>query len=78
MPEPSPRSPRLRRLALWQEITLVLVIKLIALYFIWLAFFSAPMGRHLDADGVSQSLLKTSPSSHHPQEAGHASRPGTR
>ena len=78
MPEPSPRSPRLPRLALWQEITLVLVIKLIALYFIWLAFFSSPTGRHLGPDGVAQSLLKTPPSNPHQQETGHASRPGTR
>jgi hypothetical protein len=78
MPEPSPRPPRLQRLALWQEITLVLVIKLIALCFIWLAFFSAPTGRHLDPDGVAQSLLKTPPSTPHQQETGHASRPGTR
>jgi hypothetical protein len=78
MPEPPPRPPRLQRLALWQEITLVLVIKLIALYFIWLAFFSAPTGRHLDPDGVAQSLLKTPPSNPSHQETGHAPRPGTR
>jgi hypothetical protein len=78
MPEPHSRPPRSQRLALWQEITLVLVIKLIALYFIWLAFFSAPTGRHLDADGVSQSLLTTPPSNPYQQETGHAPRPGTR
>jgi hypothetical protein len=78
MVEPPSRPPRPQRLALWQEITLVLVIKLIALTFIWLAFFSAPAGRHLDADGVSRSLLKSPPSNHHAQETGHAPRPGTR
>jgi hypothetical protein len=78
MPEPLPRPPRPQRLALWQEITLVLAIKLIALYLIWLAFFSAPTGRHLDADGVSQSLLKTPTSNLYQQETGHAPRPGTR
>jgi hypothetical protein len=78
MREPSPWPPRLQRFALWQEITLVLVIKLIALCFIWLAFFSAPTGRHLDANGVSQSLLRTPATNYSQQETGHASRPGTR
>ena len=77
MPEPSPRSPRLPRLALWQEITLVLVIKLIALYFIWLAFFSAPTGRHLDAGGVARSLLDA-PAQAKTQETDSASGHGTR
>jgi hypothetical protein len=78
MSEPPSRRFRVQRLALWQEITLVLVIKLIALYFIWLAFFSAPSARHLGADGISQSLLRTAPSNPSQQETGHAPRPGTR
>jgi hypothetical protein len=78
MREPSPWPPRLQRFALWQEITLVLVIKLIVLCFIWFAFFSTPTGHHLDADGVAQSLLNTPAPNYSQQETGHASRPGTR
>lgn len=73
-----PSRPRATRLALWQEITLVLAIKLIALYLIWLAFFSSPAGRHLDAGGVAQSLLEVPANDKQKQETEHAPRPGTR
>ena len=69
----------LRRVPLWKEITVILVIKAVVLYLIWLAFFSAPAARHLDASGMTSALLRPDP---HPtpsqQETGHAARPGTR
>jgi len=71
----------LRRTPLWKEITIILVIKAAALYLIWLAFFSAPAVRHLDAAGIASSLLRSDPQSAHPpsqQETGHAARPGAR
>lgn len=71
----------LRRTPLWKEITIILVIKAAALYLIWLAFFSAPAARQLDAAGIASSLLRADPQPVHPpsqQETGHAARPGTR
>ena len=71
----------LRRTPLWKEITLMLVIKAVALYLIWFAFFSAPVDKQLDAAGIASSLLKPdsqSTSSTSKQEIGHAARPGTR
>ena len=71
----------LRRTPLWKEITIILVIKAAALCLIWLAFFSAPAVRHLDAAGMASSLLRPdlhpapTPSQ---QETGHAARPGAR
>jgi hypothetical protein len=73
-----PSRRRAPRFALWQEITLALVIKLIALCLIWLAFFSSPAGRHLDAGRVARSLLEAPAQDKQKQEAEHASRPGTR
>ena len=78
MREQSSGPPHPQRFALWQEITLVLVIKLIALGFIWLACFSAPTSRHVDADGVSHALLKTPALNDNLQETGNASGPRTR
>ncbi len=71
----------LRRTPLWKEITFILVIKAVALYLIWFAFFSAPANRQLDAAGIASSLLRPDSQSAHPaskQEPGHAARPGTR
>ena len=71
----------LRRTPLWKEITIILVIKAVALYLIWLTFFSAPADKHLDAAGIASSLLRPNPQPVHPpsqQETGHAARPGTR
>lgn len=79
MPDRPP--PHAAGLKLWQEITLVLVVKLIALYVIWLAFFSEPTGRRLDAGGVASSLLNASSApakNGNPPEANRAARPGTR
>jgi hypothetical protein len=73
--------PGLRRMPLWQEITIILVIKAAALYLIWLAFFSAPAAKHLDSAGIASSLLGPQPQSIQPpppQETGHDARPGTR
>lgn len=71
----------LRRTPLWKEITIILVIKAAALYLIWLAFFSAPIDRHLDAAGIANSLLRPNSQASYPpsqQETGHAAQPGTR
>ena len=71
----------LRRTPFWKEITILLVIKAAALYLLWLAFFSAPAARHLDAAGIASSLLRPAPHSAptpSQQETGHAARPGTR
>ena len=76
MPGPdSPPPPRWSPLA--REITVVLAVKAAALYLIWLAFFSAPSGRGLDAGGVARSLL-TPPAPAQPQETDSASGHGTR
>ena len=69
--------PRRRWSSLAREITVILVIKAAALYVIWLAFFSAPFGRHLDAGGVARSLVDP-PAQATPQETDSASGHGTR
>jgi len=71
------RSPQ-RRLSLAKEITIVLVVKALALCVIWLAFFSSPSGRNLDAGGVARSLLQPPPQATQPQETERAARSGTR
>ena len=68
MPAPGARpSPRWSSLA--REITIILIVKAAALYLIWFAFFSHPMGRHLDAGGVAQSLVPTPAAKAQAQEA---------
>ena len=59
---PSPRWSSLAR-----EITIILIVKAAALYLIWFAFFSHPMGRHLDAGGVAQSLVPAPAAKTQPQ-----------
>ena len=59
------------RSALARDITLMLIIKAIALYLIWLAWFSGPQDKNLDADKVGKTLI-TSPATH--KEANHAQR----
>jgi hypothetical protein len=52
------RSPdRLFSSRLAREITVVLVVKSIALYVIWLAFFSEPVSPRLTADRVSEAIV---------------------
>jgi hypothetical protein len=80
MPDPDPYSGP-RRMPLWQEITIVLVIKGIALYLIWLVFFSTPLDPALESGGVGGTLLRPAPQPAHPsspQESGHAARHGPR
>ncbi len=36
-----------KRLPLWQEITIVLLIKMALLFVIWKSFFSEPVARHM-------------------------------
>ena len=59
------------RSALARDITLMLIIKAIALYLIWLAWFSGPQDNSLDANQVGKNLI-TSPVAH--KEANHAER----
>lgn len=56
-----------RGLPLWLEITLVLLIKLAALFFLWQAFFSHPQTRHmaLPTPAVEQHLLSAPQSPSH-------------
>ena len=67
----SGRRARPRLSPLGRDITLMLVIKAIALYLIWLAWFSSPQDKNLDADKVGKTLI-TSPATH--KEANHAQR----
>ena len=77
MPVPDARTtPRWSALA--KEITLILVVKALALYLIWLAFFSSPVGRHLEAGSVAKSVLNAPAPQVQPQEADRAARPGPR
>ena len=73
---PGSRPPS-RWSPLAREITVILVVKAIALYLIWLAFFSTPSGRSLDAGGVARSLINA-PTAAKPQETDSAARHGTR
>jgi hypothetical protein len=76
VPDPDSRLRR-RWSPLAREITAVLLLKAVALYVIWLAFFSTPSGRTLDAGGVARSLVSP-PAQVDRQETGRAARPGTR
>ena len=74
----APRAPRLR---LWQEITLVLVIKAVTLLGIWWAWFSHPQDKRLDGAGVADSIAPVEPAPRAAPllpENNHAPRPGTR
>lgn len=53
-----------RGLPLWLEIALVLLIKVVALFFLWKTFFSHPQTKHmaLPTPAVEQHLL-TAPQS---------------
>ncbi len=64
-----PAKPRLSPLG--RDITLMLIIKAIALYLIWLAWFSGPQDKNLDAAQVGSTLI-TSPAIH--KDANHAQR----
>ena len=59
------------RSALARDITLMLIVKAIALYLIWLAWFSGPQDKNFDATQVGKNLI-TSPATH--KEANHAQR----
>ena len=48
-------KPRLS--ALGRDITLLLIIKVIALYLIWLAWFSGPQDKKTDASDVGNALI---------------------
>jgi hypothetical protein len=77
-PGQAPRAPRLR---LWQEVTLVLVIKAVTLAAIWWAWFAHPQDKQLDGAGVADSITPADPGTKAPPllpEKNHAPRPGTR
>ncbi|HXZ95722.1 MAG TPA: hypothetical protein VEG37_01545 [Burkholderiales bacterium] len=65
----SDRRARPRFSPLGRDITLMLVIKAIALYLIWLAWFSNPQDKTLDATSVRNTLI-TAPTVH--KDANHA------
>ena len=67
----SERRARLRLSPLGRDITLMLIIKAIVLYPIWLAWFSGPQDKNFDATQVGKNLI-TSPAMH--KEANHAQR----
>lgn len=50
---------KLRTIPLWQEITLALALKAVALAIIWFAWFSTPEGQAVDAKQVTSHLLPT-------------------
>lgn len=52
-----------RGLPLWLEIALVLLIKVVALFFLWKTFFSHPQTKHmaLPTPAVEQHLLSVPP-----------------
>lgn len=51
-----------------RELAVVLVIKLIILYFIWLAFFSQPRGPQITAETVSETFLGVGSDGPSPQQ----------
>ena len=57
---------------LGRDIAVILVVKLVVLYALWLAFFSAPVARHMTMDPRTVELQVTGPSPH--PEAPHAVR----
>ncbi|HMJ49099.1 MAG TPA: hypothetical protein VK440_00805 [Burkholderiales bacterium] len=65
----SDRRAKPRLSALGRDITLMLIIKAIALYLIWLAWFSSPQDKNLDATSVGSTLI-TAPAVH--KDANHA------
>jgi hypothetical protein len=69
--------PRHRFSPLAREITVILIVKAIVLYVIWLAFFSTPAARSLDAGGVARSLISAPavpPSQETDSASGHGAR----
>jgi hypothetical protein len=72
------QAPRLR---LWQEITLILVIKAVTLIAIWWAWFAHPQDKRLDGAGVADSITPADPGAKATPllpEKNHAPRPGSR
>ena len=67
----SERRDKPRLSPLGRDIMLMLIIKAIALYLIWLAWFSGPQDKNPDATQVGSALI-TSPAAH--REANHAQR----
>ena len=57
---------------LGRDIAVILIVKLVVLYALWLAFFSAPVARHMTMDARTVELQVTGPSPH--SEAPHAVR----
>jgi hypothetical protein len=57
-----------KHLPLWQEITIVLLIKIALLFVIWKSFFSQPVARHMlvPQSMVSERFISTasSPAQH--------------
>lgn len=61
-------------LLLWQEITLVLALKIALLAMIWVAWFSTPENHAPDEQSMASRIF----SSTHQKEPKHGAVPGTR
>jgi len=81
MSKDTAHTPRAPRLKLWQEITLVLVIKTMTLGAIWWVWFAHPQDKRLDGAGVADSIAPADPAPKATPllpENHHAPRSGTR
>ncbi len=63
-----------RYLPLWQEIALILALKIALLATIWVAWFSNPESRALDAHSIASRILSSTTQ----KEPDHGADPGTR
>ena len=57
---------------LGRDIVIILVVKAVVLYALWLAFFSAPVARHMTMDPKTVELKVAGPRP--PSESAHAVR----
>lgn len=72
------RPPPLRRPNLKREITLILIVKTIAIGFIWKAWFSTPQDEHLDGPDIGRAVYAVAPPLTSQEEDDDASRHGSR
>jgi len=53
-----------KRIALWQEISVVMLIKIALIFALWWLFFSTPLDRTLNASDIHSHLFTQSESLH--------------